>query len=550
MTLDKQNNSSASAAGTGRIVLRTLAGVALGALASFAAHAGNCADAPVSGKTYTIVNEASGLALDVLGWSRDDGADIIQYQSNGAANQQWKLTQVADGSWSLRPVHSEKALDVYGWQTGDNTPLRQWAYKSTANQLFALRGAGSGAVNIVSSYSGKLVTVGDGNALSKIYQDADRSSAKQRWYLNPVDGKCAGTASGSFGTFMGQTRLLIGAQMDDSSAAAAPFDVRYSYLASLPVPDDAYLKACPSTQMNWWACWDNTHAPATQLRNSIAANKAATWQNAARPRVPMFTYYVMKSAAGYQEGEAELAAMNDAATLKRYLTDWRFLLQTIGKERVILQIEPDLWGFVRGRNKDPHAVPAQVAAANPTDCAQQENSAAGLGRCMIAMARQYAPNAAVGLHASSWNHTESGNAEEIGKYMLALGAGSGDFVTTDPADRDAGWYKATYNKDTFWTDQSFAAYLAWSKKLAEVVGKSTVMWQVPLGNSQQNNTTNHWQDNKVDYLFNNLDKVADAHIAGLFFGAGDTPQTSPETDGGRLLGWTQGYDKKGGVGLR
>jgi hypothetical protein len=76
------------------------------------------------------------------------------------------------------------------------------------------------------------------------------------------------------------------------------------------------------------------------------------------------------------------------------------------------------------------------------------------------------------------------------------------------------------------------------------------MWQVPLGNAQQNNTTNHWQDNKVDYLFNNLDKVADAHIAGLFFGAGDTPQTSPETDGGRLLGWTQGYYKKGGVGLR
>jgi hypothetical protein len=42
----------------------------------------------------------------------------------------------------------------------------------------------------------------------------------------------------------------------------------------------------------------------------------------------MFTYYVMKSAANYTEGEAELVAMNNAATLNRYLVDWRFLLQT------------------------------------------------------------------------------------------------------------------------------------------------------------------------------------------------------------------------------
>ncbi|KQV95723.1 hypothetical protein ASC87_03995 [Rhizobacter sp. Root1221] len=242
--------------------------------------------------------------------------------------------------------------------------------------------------------------------------------------------------------------------------------------------------------------------------------------------------------------------MNTTATLNRYFADWRYLLQTIGNERVILQIEPDLWGFVRGKNKDPRAVPAQVKAANPTDCAYYENSAAGLSRCMIAMARKYAPNAAVGLHASSWNYTEKGNAEEIGNFMMALGAGDGDFVTTDPSDRDAGWYKKERNMDTFWTDQSFAAYLAWSKKLSEVVGKSTVMWQIPLGNWQQNNTTNHWQDNKVDYLFNNMEKVADAHIAALLFGAGDTPQTSPESDGGRFFGWTQTYDRNGGVKLR
>jgi hypothetical protein len=54
----------------------------------------------------------------------------------------------------------------------------------------------------------------------------------------------------------------------------------------------------------------------------------------------------------------------------------------------------------------------------------------------------------------------------------------------------------------------------------------------------------------VDYIFSNIDKVADAHIAAVLFGAGETVQTSPETDGGRFFGWVQDYHKKGGVNVR
>jgi hypothetical protein len=545
------NTSSGSTpeASAGRTAIRALTGVAIGTLASFAAHAANCADAPVSGKTYSIVNEGSGLALDVLGYSKDDGVDIVQYQSNGYANQQWKATKIGDGSWSLRPVHSQKSMDIYGWQTADKTPVKQWGYGGTANQLFDLRAAGGGTLNIVSNYSGKLVTVGDKQALSKVYQDSDRKSANQRWFLNPVDGKCNTTARGDFGTFMGQTKVLVGGQMNDDTITYAPFDVRYRYIASLPVPDYAYLKACPGHGAGWWACWDYSRPPGTQIKGWGTEGKSATWQNVAHPRLTMFTYYVMYSAAG-GEGSVQMAYINDAEKLKRYLTDWRFFLQTLGTDRVMVQVEPDFWGFVRGKSTDPRTIPAQVASANSTDCANQENNAAGLGRCMISMARKYAPNVAVGLHASPWTYMAPGDADAVGKFMLALGAGDGDFVTTDPSDRDAGWYKAKQNKDTFWTDETFNGYLAWSKRLAEVVGKSTVMWQVPLGNWQQNNTINHWQDNKVDYIFSNMEKVADAHIAAVLFGAGHWEQTSPESDGGRLLGWTQGYHKNGGVRLR
>src|SRR5438046_2757375 len=123
--------------------------------------------------------------------------------------------------------------------------------------------------------------------------------------------------------------------------------------------------------------------------------------------------------------------MANTSVLKRYLDDWRFTLQSIGSGRALVQIEPDLWGFVRSVNANPHAVPAQVQAADATDCGWYENSAAGLSRCMIAMARKYAPNAAVGLHGSWW----SGASADAAAFVKELGAGDGDFVTSDPADR-------------------------------------------------------------------------------------------------------------------
>jgi hypothetical protein len=44
-------------------------------------------------------------------------------------------------------------------------------------------------------------------------------------------------------------------------------------------------------------------------------NANATWQNASRPRLPMFTYYTFLSGSGGAEGTQEVAAMNDAVVL-------------------------------------------------------------------------------------------------------------------------------------------------------------------------------------------------------------------------------------------
>jgi hypothetical protein len=77
-----------------------------------------------------------------------------------------------------------------------------------------------------------------------------------------------------------------------------------------------------------------------------------------------------------------------------------------------------------------------------------------------------------------------------------------------------------------------------------------VLWQIPVGNMAQNNTLNHYQDDKVDWFFSHMNQVADAHIVALLFGAGQQEQTGPETDGGNLINKTISHWTSGGTPLR
>jgi hypothetical protein len=87
------------------------------------------------------------------------------------------------------------------------------------------------------------------------------------------------------------------------------------------------------------------------------------------------------------------------------------------------------------------------------------------------------------------------------------------------------------------------------KALTEALGKPALYWQTPLGNANQNNTTNHWQDNRVDYFFAHMDELAGAHAIGAAYGAGAGDQTLPETDGMNLITKTQAYAAGGGQAL-
>jgi len=385
---------------------------------------------------------------------------------------------------------------------------------------------------------------------------------------------------------LGKNHLMIGVSGSDAVAAQAPFDLRYIYLSGglfdSPTPCASCGASCVASGQActsgcaWWGCYDSPPG-------SYASDFAMTCAGASPSQIPMFTYYELlqtadATIAGIQEGQAEVTqAATSVGLMKRYYADWRFLLQRIGQSKAMLHIEPDFWGYARQAGS-PTSLAAAVASANATDCGSMPDTIAGMGQCMIAMARKYAPNALVGLSASAWNvatNTRSGldvtvDAKSAAAFLASCGQSGADFVVVETSDRDAGYYQLVKSQNTWWdptdaTLPSFRQDLQWIKALTEALGTPALYWQTPLGNSTESNTANHYQDNRVDYFFGgsaaqtqsgppatvpqHWSDLAAAHVIGVAFGAGAGNQTLPGNDGGNLVAKTKAYVASGGETL-
>jgi hypothetical protein len=388
-----------------------------------------------------------------------------------------------------------------------------------------------------------------------------------------VDGGASACIGKELLAALGKDTVLVGASMEDATAAKAPFDGRYLYLSGGFFDGSAPCTSCASgctaagvdcsnaVGCGWWGCWQwDQDPPGQYVVDFVGKNEKASPK-----QIPMLTYYEELQGSGLNEGATQVKGLDDATFLVRYFADWRLVLQRIGSHPALLHIEPDFWGYVEQSNADPHAVPAKVTTANPTDCAGYENSAVGFTKCLIHMVRVYAPSAKVGVHASAWgtNFDVFGNrdgkldvpgeAKKMATFLTALGAKDGDFIVSDPSDRDAGFYQAQKpSRDTWWDDTNaklpnFHQAFTWTKTLAETMGMPIIFWQIPVGNMKLDNTKNHYKDNRVDYFFAHMDEVAAAHIVGLFFGAGNGETTTPETDGGNLVSKVSAYRTAGGT---
>ncbi|MDX3192957.1 glycoside hydrolase N-terminal domain-containing protein [Streptomyces sp. MN03-5084-2B] len=89
------------------------------------------------GGYHRIRARHSGLVLQVA--SSASGADITQQPDTGATTQQWKVTDQGGGVVSLVNRASGLAMDVWGASTADGARISQYAVGGGANQRFLLQ---------------------------------------------------------------------------------------------------------------------------------------------------------------------------------------------------------------------------------------------------------------------------------------------------------------------------------------------------------------------------------------------------------------------------
>jgi hypothetical protein len=276
----------------------------------------------------------------------------------------------------------------------------------------------------------------------------------------------------------------------------------------------------------------------------------------------MITYYIWFSVAGEVEGAPEIAALTDGAALQAYLADYRFLLGILADQGipVLLHLEPDLWGYGHQVDDDASQIPVSLAAAAAPECDDQPETFAGFGACLLAMAREIAPNVVLGFHASAWGAGADalinddpdfdlvGHAEETAAFMSAVGSAEADLIVVEMSDRDAG-----YN-DRWWdasneTLPHFEQAIAWVGALGDALELAPLWWQVPYGHMGLGNICGEYEDNRVDYFFDHPEEFATGGAIGIAFGAGATCMTTAESDGGHFLSRAADYFEAGGPPL-
>ena len=161
---------------------------------------------------------------------------------------------------------------------------------------------------------------------------------------------------------------------------------------------------------------------------------------------------------------------------------------------------------------------------------------------MVDMIHATAPNALVAPHASMW--ATNGDpltatpeeatvmAQRTATFISNMGGAQADLLVMEWSDRDAGSGLRPWWDDTDHILPRPTRALLWENNLSVTGQKRLLLWQVPVGNMAQNNTPNHYQDNKAAYAFNHPRDLVDAGVIGVLLGGGSAEMTQVWADGG------------------
>lgn len=256
-------------------------------------------------------------------------------------------------------------------------------------------------------------------------------------------------------------------------------------------------------------------------------------------------------------GESSLCYANklqNASAVNAYIISLEHAAQQAsGTDPVIFILEPDFYGYMQQLSNDSSSRPAGVIANTPSSYpvalnrSGYANNLAGFGQFIVDRIHQLAPNALVAPMASMWAVNGDPQtvtaaqaktmAQSTAAFIDAMGGSHADLLTVEFSDRDAGFYEVLLDRNTWWDDTNRtlprvnrATY--WENVLSMASNKHLLLWQVPVGNMNLNNTCGQYRDNRAAYLFNHAREVFDSGVLAVMFGGGADCTTNVDSDGG------------------
>ena len=329
-------------------------------------------------------------------------------------------------------------------------------------------------------------------------------------------------------------RLELGMADAPGGAAAlrrtAPFAFRYQYLAG------------GVNTGGGWATWNtNGDFPRFYIEDSIAHGV-----------MPVFSYYMLlqSTPGGGNENDADFTNLNNTATMTAYYNDLTLFFRKAGafsSQKVVLHVEPDLWGYMQQRsgNDDARGLSAKVAETGNPHLAGLPSNVSGFARAVVRLRDAYAPNVLLAYHLSVWgtnvdiaiqdpdDATVDRLAARAAAFYVSLGT-SFDIVFAEFSDRDSAFYQFIVGDNRRWWDaDDFRRSARFLSGFSTATSKRMVMWQIPLGNTKmlaQNNTWGHYQDNRTEWLLDepgqsHLTAYLNAGVVAFLFGGGASGTT-------------------------
>ncbi|MBX5440573.1 MAG: hypothetical protein IRZ32_03495 [Solirubrobacteraceae bacterium] len=333
------------------------------------------------------------------------------------------------------------------------------------------------------------------------------------------------------------TTLQIGMEDDEGGAAAlrasAPFGLRYHYLAG-----------GVNTGGGWttWATGSGSFVTGF-VEDSVAAGM-----------VPVFSYYMLRQsrpgASRSDERQAIVENLADRATMRAWFEGLRLFFERAGAtgQAAVLQVEPDLWGYVQQTGGDDAAgVPAKVAATGLPELAGLPDTAAGVARAVKRLRDRLAPKVRLAYPVSIWgtgkdiaiSNEDDASVDALAgrsvRFLRSLRT-SWDVLFTEVADRDSAYAVKRDGRDpadVWWDDADFRRYTRYIGRLHRATRLPIVVWQIPLGNTLYraiDDTPHHYADNRVQWLLGgghraHLRRWVRAGVVALLFGSGQDEGT-------------------------